>query len=81
MADLPALLQASLNPETRKVAEHNLFNISLQPGFLSHLLLLILEPTQDRATRLAGAVYLKNVAKLRWEEVCSDPFSSCLSLI
>ena len=79
MADLPTLLQASLNPQSRKEAELRLFDLSLQPGFLSHLLRFILQPPQDRAIRLAGAVYLKNVAKLRWEEVRSDPFLSCLS--
>lgn len=69
MADLPALLLASLNPNTRKQAEHNLNALSVQPGFLSHLLRLVLESSQDRAVRLSGGVYLKNITKLRWEEV------------
>ncbi|KAH0580356.1 hypothetical protein H2248_001858 [Termitomyces sp. 'cryptogamus'] len=68
MADLPALLLASLEPTTRKQAEQNLDAVSVQPGFLSHLLRLVLEPSQDRAVRLAGGVYLKNIAKHRWEE-------------
>ncbi|GLB42771.1 putative importin alpha re-exporter [Lyophyllum shimeji] len=68
MADLPALLLASLNPSTRKQAEQSLNAVSVQPGFLSHLLRLVLESTQDRAVRLAGGVYLKNITKLRWEE-------------
>ncbi|KAF8063522.1 CAS/CSE protein [Lyophyllum atratum] len=68
MADLPALLLASLNPDTRKQAEQSLNAVSVQQGFLSHLLRLVLEPSQDRAVRLAGGVYLKNITKLRWEE-------------
>lgn len=69
MADLPSLLLASLNPDTRKQAEKNLTVLSSHQGFLTHLLNLILEPSQDRAIRLAGSVYLKNITKLRWEEV------------
>lgn len=69
MSDLPTLLLASLNPSTRKKAEQSLTTISVQPGFLSHLLRLVLDPTQDRAVRLSGSVYLKNITKLRWEEV------------
>lgn len=69
MADLPNLLLGSLNPATRKQAELSLTDYSTQPGFLSHLLRLVLEPSQDRAVRLAGSVYLKNIAKLRWEDV------------
>ena len=69
MADISELLLASLNPETRKPAEQNLTALSVQPGFLTHLLGLILEGSKNRAVRLAGAVYLKNLAKMRWEEV------------
>ncbi|KAG6820300.1 hypothetical protein H0H93_002564 [Arthromyces matolae] len=68
MADLPSLLFASLNPSTRKQAEHSLDSVSVQPGFLTALLRLVLEPSQDRAVRLAGGVYLKNITKHRWEE-------------
>ncbi|KAF8963542.1 importin alpha re-exporter [Flammula alnicola] len=68
MADLPTLLLASLNPESRKQAEQNLSGLSTQPGFLTHLLRLVLEPSQDRAVRLSGSIYLKNITKLRWEE-------------
>ncbi|KAJ7180497.1 CAS/CSE protein [Mycena filopes] len=68
MSDLSALLLASLNPTTRKSAEQNLTAISVQPAFLSHLLHLILDASKDRAVRLAGSVYLKNIARLRWEE-------------
>jgi len=69
MADLPALLQASLSPQTRKQAEQNLNALSSQTGFLTHLLGLVLEQSQDRAIRLSGSVYLKNITKLRWDEV------------
>ncbi|KAJ7918955.1 CAS/CSE protein [Mycena leptocephala] len=68
MSDLPSLLLASLNPTTRKLAEQNLNALSLQPGFLSHLLRLILDATKERPVRLAGSVFLKNIARLRWEE-------------
>ncbi|KAH6910802.1 importin alpha re-exporter [Coprinopsis sp. MPI-PUGE-AT-0042] len=68
MADLPTLLRASLEPQNRKQAEQSLNSLSIQPGFLTHLLGLVLETGQDRAVRLAGSVYLKNIAKLRWEE-------------
>ncbi|KAH9947043.1 Cse1-domain-containing protein [Amylocystis lapponica] len=68
MSELPTLLLASLNPSTRKQAEQSLQTLSAQPGFLSHLLRLVLEQPQDRAVRLAGSVYLKNVTKTRWED-------------
>lgn len=69
--DLPSLLLASLQPSTRKQAEHNLSQLGLQPGFILALLRLVLDVSQDRAVRLAASVYLKNVTKLRWEEVCN----------
>lgn len=79
MADLPSLLLASLNPDTRKQAEQNLTALSTHQGFLTHLLNLILEPSQDRAVRLSGSVYLKNITKLRWEEV--SLILSCANLL
>ncbi len=69
MADLPQLLVASLKPDTRKQAEQNLSAISIQPGFLGVLLQLVLNASQERSVRLAASIYLKNVAKSRWEEV------------
>lgn len=69
MADLSSLLLESLSPNTRKQAEQNLYTLSTKSGFLLYLLELVLEPTQNRAVRLAGSVYLKNITKLRWEEV------------
>lgn len=69
MADLPTLLRASLDPASRKQAEQNLNALSTQKGFLTHLLALVLQQSQDLPVRLAGGVYLKNIAKLRWEEV------------
>ncbi|KAH7910550.1 CAS/CSE protein [Hygrophoropsis aurantiaca] len=68
MSDIASLLQASLQPASRKQAEQQLHALTTQPGFLPHLLRLILDPANDRPTRLAGGIYLKNVAKLRWEE-------------
>lgn len=71
MAELPVLLVASLKPETRKQAEQNLNSISLQPGFLAALLQLVLNGSQERPARLAASIYLKNIAKTRWDEVSS----------
>ncbi|KAF5343738.1 hypothetical protein D9756_011534 [Leucocoprinus leucothites] len=68
MADLPKLLVASLKPDTRKEAEHALSAVSTQPGFLGVLLQLVLNSSQDRSARLAASIYLKNIAKTRWEE-------------
>nr|VWP01251.1 Succinate-semialdehyde dehydrogenase (EC [Ganoderma boninense] len=68
MAELPSLLLASLRPDSRKHAEQSLHSLSLQPGFLTHLLSLVLQSAQDRAVRLAGSVYLKNLVKSRWDD-------------
>ncbi|KAJ8595722.1 Cse1-domain-containing protein [Rhizopogon salebrosus TDB-379] len=68
MSDIASLLQASLQPASRKHAEQQLHSLAAQHGFLAHLLSLILDVSYDRPTRLAGGIYLKNVAKLRWEE-------------
>ncbi|KAL0945218.1 hypothetical protein HGRIS_000730 [Hohenbuehelia grisea] len=68
MADLPALLTASLQPSQRKQAEQTLQSLSGQPGFLSSLLRLILEPSLERSVRLAGGIYIKNIAKHQWDE-------------
>lgn len=72
MSDIPALLLASLSPQSRKQAEQSLQSYSLQPAFVTHLLQLVLDGAQDRAVRLAGSVYLKNVVKLRWMEAVCD---------
>jgi exportin-2 (importin alpha re-exporter) len=69
MSDLAGLLQASLSPATRKQAEQSLDSYSTQQGFLPHLLHLVLDRSVDPAARLAGSIYLKNVAKLKWDEV------------
>ncbi|KAG1861107.1 CAS/CSE protein [Suillus subalutaceus] len=68
MSNIASLLQASLQPASRKQAEQQLHALASQKGFLAHLLTLILNGSYDRSTRLAGGIYLKNVAKLRWEE-------------
>ena len=73
MAELPNLLLASLNPTTRKQAEQGLQALSLQPGFLTHLLSLVLQTSQDRAVRLAASVYLKNLVRSRWEDASTYP--------
>jgi exportin-2 (importin alpha re-exporter) len=69
MSDIASLLNASLQPASRKQAEQQLNQLTTQQGFLPHLLGLILDSTQERSVRLAGGIYLKNIAKLRWEEV------------
>lgn len=69
MSDLPTLLLASLNPQTRKQAEQNLAALSQQQGFLPVLLRLVLEPSQDRSVRLAASVFFKNVVKNKWDDV------------
>ncbi|KAE9382629.1 hypothetical protein BT96DRAFT_1050621, partial [Gymnopus androsaceus JB14] len=66
MADLPNLLLASLDPSTRKQAEQNLNAYSEQQGFLSHLLGLVIDQSQNRSVRLSGSIYLKNISKSRW---------------
>ncbi|KIK96918.1 hypothetical protein PAXRUDRAFT_825478 [Paxillus rubicundulus Ve08.2h10] len=68
MSDIASLLNASLQPASRKQAEQQLNQLTTQQGFLPHLLGLILDSTQERSVRLAGGIYLKNIAKLRWEE-------------
>ncbi|THH15070.1 hypothetical protein EW146_g5342 [Bondarzewia mesenterica] len=75
MSDIPALLLASLSPQTRKQSEQSLQRYSLQPAFVNHLLQLVLNGAQDRAVRLAGSVYLKNVVKMRWMEDDESPIS------
>jgi hypothetical protein len=79
MAELPVLLVASLKPETRKQAEQNLNSISQQPGFLAALLQLVLNGSQEGPARLAASIYLKNIAKTRWDEVSFGCAQSSLS--
>jgi exportin-2 (importin alpha re-exporter) len=69
MADLPSLLLASLQPQTRKAAEQGLITFSNQPGSLQTLVAFILQDTQDKGARLAGSTLLKNAIKRRWCEV------------
>lgn len=78
MADLPSLFLASLNPQTRKEAENTLEQLAIQPSFALHLLTLTLNASQDRAVRLASGVYLKNIARKRWDPVSvSTPLCFC----
>lgn len=82
MADIPSLLLASLDPHNRKQAEQSLQAYSLQPAFTTNLLQLVLAPSQNRAVRLAGSVYLKNLVKGRWfDDVRSFFFSVLLYII
>ncbi|EIW74080.1 importin alpha re-exporter [Coniophora puteana RWD-64-598 SS2] len=68
MSDLAALLKQSLDPATRKPAEAQLTDLTSQPGFLPALLALVLDSAQDVPIRLAGAIYIKNIARTRWDE-------------
>ncbi|KAF8513582.1 CAS/CSE protein [Hysterangium stoloniferum] len=68
MSDLPALFLASLAPQTRKQAEQSLLTYSVQPSFLPHLLILVLDASHNQGVRLAGAVYFKNTIKKRWSD-------------
>ena len=76
MADIPNLLLASLQPQSRKQAEQNLNVLSTQPGFLEVLLRLTLQSDQDRAVRLAASVLFKNVIRRRWDAVCFSLYST-----
>jgi len=71
--DLPALLRASLDPSTRREAEHRLKELASAPGFVTTLLQFVVGSggvaAVDRPIRLAGAVYLKNVVKRNWVDV------------
>jgi hypothetical protein len=67
--DLGALLLASLQPQSRQNAETQLTALSTQPGFLIHLLQLVLDSNQLIQTRQAGGVYFKNNVKRRWDAV------------
>jgi exportin-2 (importin alpha re-exporter) len=80
MAELPHLLQATFSPDTRKKAETSLDALASHPGFLPHVLRLVLDTAQDRAVRLAACILLKNDIKKRWDEV-GPPFTLDILLI
>jgi exportin-2 (importin alpha re-exporter) len=69
MADLPSLLLASLQPQSRKTAEQALISFSNESNALSTLLSFILQTNQDKGARLAGSTLFKNTIKRRWYEV------------
>ena len=69
MAELSTLLLASLNPGSRKAAEHSLLEFSNSPNSLSTLLTIILDPSGDPGARLAAGTLFKNTIKRRWFEV------------
>lgn len=65
---LPEILLASLSPTTRSQAETTLSTLSTtQPQFLTSLLQLVLDQSQQIQARQAAAVYFKNVIKRRWD--------------
>ncbi len=79
--DFPALLRASLDPSSRREAEHRLKELAGAPVFLPTLLQFVVGSggtvggvaAVDRSIRLAGAVYLKNVVKRNWVDVRAIP--------
>jgi exportin-2 (importin alpha re-exporter) len=71
MSSVPALLAASLSPDKRKVAEAELASLSLQPGFLPHVLQVVLDQAQSLQVRQAACLYFKNQVKRRWDGVRS----------
>lgn len=65
---LSDVLLASLSPSTRSQAETTLSTLSTtQPQFLTSLLQLVLDQSQQIQARQAAAVYFKNVIKRRWD--------------
>jgi exportin-2 (importin alpha re-exporter) len=69
MSSIPAILQASLEPQTRQVAEKQLEELSSQPGFVILLIQIVLDNIQTPQARQAAAVYFKNTIKRRWSDV------------
>ncbi|KDQ12400.1 hypothetical protein BOTBODRAFT_34372 [Botryobasidium botryosum FD-172 SS1] len=67
------LLLASLVPSTRQAAESQLTTVSVQPGFLPHLLQLALDPAQPLQVRQAASVYFKNNVRRRWDTESEEP--------
>lgn len=70
---LPEILLASLSPSTRSQAETTLSTLSTtQPQFLTSLLQLVLDQSQQIQARQAAAVYFKNVIKRRWDAEANE---------
>ncbi|QRV98526.1 exportin-2 [Ceratobasidium sp. AG-Ba] len=69
---VPQLLLGSLNPSTRQQAEKQLAQAAAQPGFLPHLLGIVLAKDQLAEVRMAAAVYFKNAAKRRWGDEADE---------
>lgn len=65
---VPELLLGSLNPATRQQAEKQLGEAAKQPGFVPHLLSIVLDKGQKNEVRMAAAVYFKNAARRRWAD-------------
>ncbi|KAG9044436.1 importin-alpha export receptor [Tulasnella sp. UAMH 9824] len=70
---LSDVLLASLSPSTRSQAETTLSTLSTtQPQFLTSLLQLVLDQSQQIQARQAAAVYFKNVIKRRWDAEANE---------
>ncbi|KAI8332444.1 Cse1-domain-containing protein [Chlamydoabsidia padenii] len=63
---LQECLKQTLDPHTRKNAEHTLAQAEVQPGFSLALLQLIADVNVDQTLRFTGAVYFKNYIKRNW---------------
>lgn len=73
---VPGLLAASLVIDQRKAAEQQLDALSVQSGFVPHLLQLVLERSQPVQIRQAACLYFKNQIKARWDDVSPVRFRS-----
>lgn len=68
-SNVPALFAASLVIDQRKAAEAQLEGLSVQKGFIPHLLQIVLDRTQALPVRQAACLYFKNQIKQRWDDV------------
>lgn len=69
MAELQAVVQVlerSLNPTSAKDAEQTLKAMEIQVGFPISLLHVVANNNVGLSTRLAGALYFKNLVKRKW---------------
>ncbi|KAG8951757.1 importin-alpha export receptor [Tulasnella sp. 408] len=70
---LSDVLLASLSPSTLHHAEKTLSTLSTtRPQFLTSLLELVLDQSQQIQARQAAAVYFKNIIKRRWDSEMND---------
>lgn len=66
LESIPIYLDQSILPQYAKQAEHQLKSIENQPGFSINLLHIIDSTNLSSSTRLAGALFFKNLIKRKW---------------